>query len=368
MTVSDEAGVPVLRARGVRVEVPGARSRVLRRRAAASRVVDGLDVGVWAGDLVWLVGAPGEGAKEAGQVLAGEIPTISGVVELNGRALPTPRARRRTRSQRQLVWLDADAGVTVDSKRTALEIVAEAAAGSARSVSPEHVARAGDVLARLGLSPDSWQARAASLSASDARLVTAACALAPRPRAVVYHPSSRIDMEGDPVWAALTELREESSTALVVVAGGMPGALDPRSRVLVLCGGRVVEVLGHGDLSHPLHPYTLTLGDRPLRSPSGAATAGSRPPAGNADEMCPFRGDCPKAKPRCATEVPRLARPLGATHEVACHFPEDPRRPEGAAQAGVTGAGSRGGLASPMNPVVGSGASDEPTAREFAEG
>ena len=359
--MTDDVGAAVLRARGVRVERAGARSRFLRRRAAPTRVVQGLDVDVRAGDVLWVVGAPGEGATEVGQVLAGELAVTAGIVELNGRALAVSRGRRRTRTQRQVVWLDSDATVTLDPKRTVLEVVAAAAAGSSRSVTSEHQAQARDLLVRLGLGAETAETRAGALSAADARLVDAARALAPQPRVVVYRSPPPADLGSDPVWEVLIGLRERSSTALVITSAALPARLDPGDRVLVMCGVSVVEVLTHGDLSHPLHPYTRTLAGFSVR-----ATA-SAPRARAADEPCPFRVDCPRAKPRCATEVPRLARPLGATHEVACHFPEDPRRPQVAEEVAEVAHGLEPG-AGPVQPVVASGRSDEPTAREFAEG
>ena len=323
-----------------------------------------------AGDVLWVVGAPGEGADEVGQILAGELTATSGIVELNGRELALSRGRRRTRAQRQVVRLDAHAAVRLDPRRTALEVVAAAAAGSSRSVTPEHISQARDLLARLGLGADAAEQRTASLTAADVHLVGAARALAPRPRVVVYQSPPGFDPDVDPIWAVLTGLRESSSTTLVVICDRLPARLGPGSRVLVLCGGRVVEALGGGDVAHPLHPYTLTLTAASVQAAPGTAAAPSRGEsrAGGADETCPFLANCPRSKPRCATEVPRLARPLGATHEVACHFPEDPRRPEGAAAAEGARARAREGVADPVNPVVASGQADEPTAREFAEG
>ena len=323
-----------------------------------------------AGDVLWVVGAPGEGADEVGQVLAGELTATSGIVELNGRELAMSRGRRRTRTQRQVVRIDGHAAVKLDPRRTALEVVAAAAAGSSRSVAPEHIARARDLLARLGLGTEAAEQRTASLASAALHLIDAARALAPRPRVVVYQSPPGFDPDGDPIWAVLTGLRESSSTTLVVICDRLPARLGPGSRVLVLCGGRVVEALGSGDVTDPLHPYTLTLTAVSVQAASGGAAAPSRAGsrARDADETCPFLADCPRSKPRCATEVPRLARPLGATHEVACHFPEGPRRRQGAAAADEAAHGSTGDGAHPVRPLVASGHADEPTAREFAEG
>jgi peptide/nickel transport system ATP-binding protein len=330
------------------------------------RVVNGLDLDVMAGDTVWLVGASGEGAAEAGLLLTGDLAPTSGTVEFEGRDLSTVRGRRRARTRRRLVRLDMVAGAPLDPRRTATDVVAEAAAGSARSDAAVHRAEAADLLATLGLAASAGAARTTALSEADRHLVDAARVVALRPRAVVFRPSRSVDLDVDPVWAALTGLRATSSTALVVVSEGLPRALGPGDRALVLCGGRVVEVLRAGDITHPLHPYTVTLrGATGAPAPQGGAAGRPEPRVPASDDGCPFRSECPRAKARCATEMPRLSRPLGATHDVACHFPEDPRlRPvpdaaDGAGPGRATGPTSAGSL--PAQP-------DEPTAREFAEG
>jgi ABC-type glutathione transport system ATPase component len=348
------------------VESPGPRAGVLRRRGGVIRVVNGLDLEVGAGDLLWLVGPPGEGAAEAGLLLTGDLSPSAGSVEFEGRDLAAVRGRRRARSRRRLVRLDMVEAASLDPRRTAADIVAEAAAGSARSVTEAHRAEATDLLATLGIAGDSGAARTAALTQDDRHLVDAARVVALRPRAVVYRPSSLNELDDDPVWVALTGLRATSATALVVISEGLPPALEPGDRALVFCGGRVVEVLRSGDLAHPLHPYTVALRGLAAAQPTPGAPEGR---SGRRSELgdggCPFRSECPRAKARCATEVPRLSRPLGASHDVACHFPEDPRRPQGL--EGQDGSG----------PVLGGGRgnagtlppqSDEPTAREFAEG
>ena len=348
---------------------PGTRAGVLRRRGRHDQVVTGLDLDVGAGDRLWLVGAPGEGAAEAGLLLSGACCTDRGHRRVR-RARPGRGAgpAAGTFTGRRLVRLDMAAAANLDPRRTAAEIVAEAAAGSARSSDrgpPRRGSRppggAGS-RRRLGLR----RRTAAAHRADDRQLVDAARVLALRPRVVVYRPASITEPDDDPVWAALTGLRATSSTALVVVSEGLPPALEPGDRALVFCGGRVVEVLRSGDLAHPLHPYTIALRGRAAAQPTPGAAEGR---SGRRSELgeggCPFRSECPRAKARCTTEVPRLSRPLGASHEVACHFPEDPRRPqglEGQDGSGPVPGGGRGnsGTLPPQ--------SDEPTAREFAEG
>lgn len=355
---------PVLRARGIRVDLTAARSGALRRRSGPVLALAGLDLDLLAADTVWLVGARGMGAAEAARVLCGDLVPTAGTLELDGRSLHAMRGRRRAAAWREVVGLGVGSGggAKLDPKRTPAELVAEVAAGSARAVGPEHLAQATAELVGLGLAAAPG-APARALSAADRRVVQAARVLAMRPRVVVYAPGEGFAPDRDRVWAAMGVLRDEASTALVLVSEELPDALGPEERALVLCGGRVVEVLGRAGVAQPLHPYTLTLRGPHAGTQQGAA-AGSRG-AGTVVEAnvegCPYVAGCPRAKSICARDMPQLSRPLGATHDVACHFPEDQRRSD---ISGPAGAHDN----APGTATVPAPPSDEPTAREFAEG
>ncbi len=300
-------------------------------------------------------------------MLSGRLAPTAGGVDFEGRPVAGLGRRQRADVRRQVVGLDADVEPDLDPKRTATAIVAIALAGSARSVGPEQLQRARQLLAELGVPVERFETPAADLDDAEARLVAAARTVANAPRVVIYRPwptDVGSGLDRDPVLAALRRLRVESATALVVVSELLPLDLSPGDRALVVCGGRLVEVLPAADMRHPLHPYTLT-----LLAPDAAEPAyddGAVPAARAAaldvlhDAGCPFRSGCPRAKAPCA-RMPHLERPLGATHDVACHFPEDPRGPT---TPRASGTGARVAAATAEEP----GEGDEPTAREFAQG
>jgi ABC-type glutathione transport system ATPase component len=371
VATSTDATLPVVRARGVQLDIPADRSGLLRRRGATVRAVHGLDVGIRAGEALWLVGQSGDGGAEAGRLLSLQLLPTAGAVELDGRPVTTARGKSLAAARRQVVRLDPGAVPAVDPKRTAAEVVAAAAAGSTRSVRDGHTTAARHLLERVGLPADHVDVRTGALTEPERRLVEVGRQLAAQPRVVVYQPAwtDVSDRDNDPVWVALTRLRDEGPVVLVLVSTVLPDHLGPGERALVMCGGRVVEALGPGDLDQPLHPFTVS-----LASPDAGDQRDGREVVGSGravtdrsriDQGCPFRASCPWAKARCASEMPKLERPLGATHDVACHFPEDPSRPQGGRASGERSQGSEGGTAVRVVPP---GLPDEPTAREFAEG
>ena len=185
MTTSEDPGATVLRARRVRVELPGAKSGILRRRGGPVRALDGLDLELRAADTVWLVSASGQGATDAGRVLVGELAPTSGTVELAGQDIATLRGRKRSALARQVVRIVRGEG-TLDLTRTAVEIVAGATAGSSRKLAPEVLTDARDLLGQLGLGVELSESPTEALSPDDRRLVDVARVLALRPKVVVY--------------------------------------------------------------------------------------------------------------------------------------------------------------------------------------
>ena len=422
---------PILRARGVGLQRSGDRRGALRRRGPQVRAVHDLDVDLEPGAVLWLVGEPGSAMSAAG-VLAGVLEPTAGTVELSGTDVTHPGRKQRARIADQVTCLLPDALAELDEKRTAGQVVADAGRGSGdrelsgRGSSDVKSDRRGsgdpksgrrgsgrrrarvdppdlvELLAASGLASGRHDAPVRELTEVEVWAVRVALLAVQRPRVVVQRADDPLvpARVRERLSGVLEDLREQDGTAQVVVAERLPANLPPHARVMVLCGGQVVEVLGHGDLDHPLHPYARTL--RPATAGAGTgfdAGAGAGPGAADVraavraepgqveaglaesghvesghvdsghvgatpvqsiavevdDPGCPYRATCPRAKARCA-EMPALARPLGATHPVACHFPEDPRRPA-----------SRAGAATPPADADHHG-SGEPTASEFAQG
>ena len=285
---------PVLQLRGLVRELPGRRTGVLRRRTRPEQPLAGIDLAVAAGEVAWVVGAS-ESIGALVAVLAGAVPT-AGAVLLSGRDVTRRRRHQRARIARRLVVLG----------------------GSDGSVDPAQI---------------------------DALAVAAA------PPAVLVLDRSRVaGADADEVLVSTLRARERG-IAVLVLDSVLPAPASAEGAVHVLCGGRVVEVLGSGDVSEPMHPYARRLrdgvdgADEVLPGPLPAAEGG-----------CPWRSTCELAQSRCTRELPELERPLGAAHAVACHFPVIRRAswPVVLPPVSRVAAGEQ---------VFG----DEPTAREFVD-
>jgi ABC-type transporter Mla maintaining outer membrane lipid asymmetry ATPase subunit MlaF len=315
-------------------------------------------VDVAAGEVVRLVGDPSSGVVEAIEVLSGQRVPEAGLLQVEGRDVPGSGRRARQLWARVAV-LGGPQGTPV-GRRTVLESLADDVRRSetqpVRSVQPGHHERAVELLDAVGVPLDVRTRRERDVRGEDRARVRLARLLTQQPAVVVLppgKPSAGLDPDEDPVGpglvdSVLTRLRADAGSAVVRSSGQLPATLGDHERVVVLCGGRIVEVLGSEGLVHPLHPWTQSLA-------AGGEPIPTRPVA--SDPGCPFRGRCDRAQARCATEMPDLTPPLGATHPVACWFPQHPPRrgPVPGIEAGA------------VSPVPSTGHSDEPTAQEFVD-
>lgn len=276
--------------------------------------VDGLDLEVHEREVVAVTGVAGSGRTTLGRLLSGDLSPSGGRVLVDGQALA-----------------DAPSGsVVLLPLPTAARLPRRATAGALLFPADGSLSRAAlvaQLAERVGVTPDLLDRRIDHLASDERRAVLVALALGALPRLVVLDgetdvdPGLRAGIQG-----ALGLLREQVGTAVVVLAAaGEP--MPQADRLVVLDSGRIVEDGAPGDLARQaLHP----LSDRLLSGPRDATgpAAGTPGRAEQAPTGCAYRDRCALAQDVCASARPRLERPLGASHRVACHFPLHLRVPD----------------------------------------
>jgi oligopeptide transport system ATP-binding protein len=157
--------------------------------------------------------------------------------------------------------------------------------------------------------------------------VVIAIAIACRPRIVIAdEPTTALDVT---VQAQIVDLfrrlREELNVAVIWITHDLGVVAGIADRVLVMYGGRPVEVAPVDDLyERPQHPYTHgLLGALPRvdsrESKRLVSIAGSPPDLLLPLVHCPFAWRCAYAFERCWEEIPSLLE-VGLQHRVACFY------------------------------------------------
>ena len=297
-------------------------------KGAALHAVSGVDLAVYEGETLALVGESGCGKSTLGRLLLGLLPPTQGQVFFDGQdlaALP-PARLRALRRQMQLVFQDTAAAL--NPRWTVGQSLAEPLRIHNLCPRGEYAARGAALLTQVGLAPDLLDRYPHQLSGGQRQRVGLARALALSPRLVVCdEPVSALDVSVQAqMLNLLADLQASQGLTYVLISHDLGVVRHSADRVCVMFLGRVCEVGPTQALfSAPRHPYTKFLLDsvpRPdptRRGESGPPWAGEIPSPVHPPSGCRFRTRCPYAQDICAQTVPPLTG--AGDHQAACHFP-----------------------------------------------
>jgi peptide/nickel transport system ATP-binding protein len=324
-TLKDVGGPaqPLLTVKGLVKHFP-LKKDPLGRGGGVVRAVDGVDFEVLKGETLGVVGESGCGKSTTARLLMQLVePTRGEVVfdgrEVGSRGLPLKEFRRQV----QMVFQDSYA--SLNPRLTVEDSIAfgPQVHGVTRR---ESVARARDLLARVGLAPARFAERYPhELSGGQRQRVNIARALALRPRMVILDEAvSALDKSVEAqVINLLLDLKAEFGLTYVFIGHDLNVVRYVSDRVMVMYLGQVAEI-GPADALYetPAHPYTRALlSSMPSMDPDNrteeASLAGDPPNPIDPPSGCRFHPRCALAAPVCGKVVPaRIA--TGARHAASC--------------------------------------------------
>ncbi|MGH9246172.1 MAG: oligopeptide/dipeptide ABC transporter ATP-binding protein [Acidimicrobiales bacterium] len=326
---------PVVSADGLRVEFAGRGGR------GPARAVDGVNLDVWPGEIVALVGESGCGKTTLARTLLGLERPTAGRVWHDGRPLAyTSKALKAYRRHVQLVLQDPSG--SLNPRHTVYDAVAEGLRiHGGVTDEQEQVA---DALARAGLRPPErfFLRYPHELSGGQRQRVVIAGALVLDPRVIVAdEPVASLDasVRGE-ILALLLRLRDELGLAALVVTHDLGLAWNIADRVAVMYLGRIVET-GPVEkiLAAPEHPYTQALLSVLPEANAGepVVLAGEPPDPTRIPGGCRFhvrcqvlaagRAEAAGVADGCRTDDPTILDG-GGEPQVACHYANAMSKPK----------------------------------------
>jgi oligopeptide/dipeptide ABC transporter ATP-binding protein len=302
---------------------------VLGRGWRAATVLRGVDLAIWPGEIVGLVGETGSGKTTLARTVVGLVDPEHGRVVFDGAPISTLRrgARRAQRRRGHLQLVFQDPLRSLDPDLPVAEIVGEGLRIRGGADDDEIRRRVLDALAKVGLDATVLRRTPGQISGGQRQRVSIARALAADPRLLICdEPVSALDASSrNYVLRLLGQLRSSLGLSIVVISHDLSSLAGIADRVVVLYGGRIVEDGPVGQVfAAPRHPYTALLmasapsvsHDRPLSPHQLRRTnADPRPPAG--PDACVFAARCPFAAGACAQQPP--LETAGDRWSVACH-------------------------------------------------
>ncbi|HET9610177.1 MAG TPA: dipeptide/oligopeptide/nickel ABC transporter ATP-binding protein, partial [Acidimicrobiales bacterium] len=218
--VADEAArerVPLVSARGV-VKTFDVRGGALGRVVGSVRAVDGVDLDIYPGEVLGLVGESGCGKSTLGRVLLGLLPADEGTVTFDGAEVLGARGRdlRALRREMQIVFQDPFS--SLDPRATVGDSIAEGlrSHGVPASRRRDKVA---EVLDLVGLERYHAQRYPHQFSGGQRQRIGIARALAVEPRFLVAdEPVSALDVSVQAqVLALLADIRERFNLTMLFI-------------------------------------------------------------------------------------------------------------------------------------------------------
>ncbi len=296
-------------------------------RKGPLQAVSQVNLCIYEGETLALVGESGCGKTTLGRLFLGLLPPTQGQVYFDGADLATlsPKALRALRRQMQPVFQDAAAAL--NPRRTVAQLLGEPLRIHKICPREERPRRGRALLEEVGLSPALLERYPHELSGGQRQRVGLARALALRPRLLVCdEPVSALDVSVQAqMLNLLSELQSAHGLTYLFISHDLGVVRHSADRVCVMFLGRLCE-LGPREaiFTRPRHPYTqLLLESIPRPDPrqrrEGPLPAGEVPSPLSPPSGCPFRTRCHYAQPLCAQRVPELREVEGC--QVACHFP-----------------------------------------------
>ena len=309
---------------------------VLRREIGAVRALDGIDLDIYRGECLGVVGESGCGKTTAGKVIVRLFKPTGGHIFYyaadDGSKATSDLARVRRsgikrlglRSKLQMVFQDPT--TSLDPRMLVKNIVAEPIKTLERLSGRNLEDRVLDLLERVGLTRDHLLRYPHEFSGGQRQRIAIARAIAADPEFIVLdEPTSALDVSvQSQILNLLKSLQRTLQLTYMFVTHHLLVVKYISDRVAVMYLGKIVE-LADTDMifARPLHPYTHALMSAiPIpavrRRHQRIVLSGDVPDPSNPPSGCRFHTRCPFAVDRCFKEVP-LLEAVESGHLVACH-------------------------------------------------
>ncbi|MEM7488094.1 MAG: dipeptide ABC transporter ATP-binding protein [Pseudomonadota bacterium] len=300
----------------------------LFRTRGTVKAVDGVSLGIVAGETFAIVGESGCGKSTLARLLMRLLEPTDGTLAFDGVDMTRATGRDLSNLRRDVQFIFQDPFSSLNPRLSVGRLVGEPLEVHAPDMpAADRRAKVADLLRQVGLRPEHADRYPHEFSGGQRQRIGIARALATGPRVIIGdEPVSALDVSVQAqVVNLLADLGRDLGLTLVLIAHDLAVIRHMSDRVAVMYLGRIVEQGATDALFEaPRHPYTRVLLDAvpDLDDRGGASRArieGEMPSPSAPPPGCAFHTRCPHARDLCRRDAPPLeTTPDG--HATACHF------------------------------------------------
>jgi oligopeptide/dipeptide ABC transporter ATP-binding protein len=312
------------------------RGGVFRREVNTVRAVDCIDLDIYRGECLGVVGESGCGKTTTGKTIIrlqdptsgsilyyGKDTEPEGGVEI-GKAKKSTLKKRGIRSRLQMVFQDP--ATSLNPRILAKHIVAEPIKAQISMGGRELEDRVIELLKMVGLTRDHMLRYPHEFSGGQRQRIAVARAIATDPEFIVLdEPTSALDVSVQAqILNLLKSLQSRFGLTYLFVTHHLLVVKYISHRTAVMYLGKIVEIGSTGNIfKQPIHPYThALLSGIPIpdveHKQQRIVLSGDVPSPINPPSGCRFHTRCPFNVDHCRKEEPPLEE-VESGHKVACH-------------------------------------------------
>lgn len=305
---------------------------VLSKIVGYIKAVDGVDLEIYPGETLGLVGESGCGKSSMGRTILRLEDSTEGSIFFNNQDIAAYSNKHMINIRTDLQIIFQDPYSSLNPKKRVYDILAEPL--KVHKIVPENkISDEIDKLLDWVDLPKNFKNRYPSeFSGGQRQRVGIARALALRPKLIVCdEPVSALDVSTQAqVLNLLKDLQKKLSITYFFIAHGLGAVKYISDRIAVMYLGKIVEIASTEEIfANPRHPYTKALlsaypvPNPNMRDKKRIILEGDVPSPANPPKGCRFHTRCKFAKDMCSKETPELKQVKGVEkegHLSACFF------------------------------------------------
>ncbi|MGA2165107.1 MAG: ABC transporter ATP-binding protein, partial [Solirubrobacteraceae bacterium] len=254
------AAPPLLQVRDLVKRFPITQGVVFQRQVDAVEAVAGISFELRRGEALGLVGETGCGKSTTARLIMRLLEPTGGEIRYEGHDIAHLRGAALKAARREMQIVFQDPYSSLNPRKTAGSIVSEPFA--IHGLHRDRVERrrvVGELLERVGLSPEHRNRYPHEFSGGQRQRIGIARALALRPKLLIAdEPVSALDVTIQAqILELLRELQRELGLTLLLISHDLAVVRQMADHVAVMRAGKIVELAPNETLySSPVHPYT----------------------------------------------------------------------------------------------------------------